>query len=321
MTPTPRWTRLVEARAAALFAARAESPALVLVGAGRSPCVGPGALVMAPPADGALPFAERSFAAVLDMRPPDEPCVPVAELARVCRPEGAVLTVTSSHTRAALADTLAGAGCVVDDTIPFDFLGSGSPWAARLGARAAGVLEELETHLAAGGVCAAATLLEAEVVAHLPPGATASAFVVGRRGAARPTPARPSVRVRLDEPEFRAALLRLAQDDAVVRWAAFLDAEVLSPAGVMFDLARYLDEIGAVSPAELRPGLWRWPGFETYRFLQAAGHRMAAGTAAALADAREPASPRLAATLAYDLVETLNALFDRCLVSEGSWSG
>ncbi len=321
MTPGSHWARLVEARAEALLAARAAPPALVLGGPDGFPCAVAGATVTAPPADGALPFADAAFASVIDAtRPESARPVAVAELGRVCRPEGAVVTVARGRELGARVGALAAAGCVVDATTPFDLLSS--PWAAALDAS---VGEELDAHLEAPGVQAAVALLEAELVALLPPAAVGRVVVVGRRSATRAAAVLdpPSIRARLDDPTLRSTLLGFAQDDAVVRWAAFLDAELLSPAGVAFDLARYLEEIGGVAPAELRPGLWRWPGFETYRFLQAVSHRMAARTAAALAadTALPPEWRGLPATLAYDFVDPRNGLRDRCLAVEAPWIG
>jgi SAM-dependent methyltransferase len=326
--------RLVDERAEALLTEAAAPPALIVARPSGFPCRIAGAVVVSDHGAGPvsvrsgaeqLPFPSGTFAAVVDTTRPEDPAdhLPfLRELARVCRPGGTVaaiacagLAVTAGpRTLAILEDCLDAVGCDVRRRVPFDVLGTFSPWRLGLGERRERVLAELEGHLAHPAVCAAVHLLEATVVAVLPPDRAGRVAVVARRrapGAAPPRPAAPEPppRAALVRPDVAAEALRLMQDDAVVRFAAFLDAELLSRADVGFDLLGYLEEIGRAESGELRPRLWRWPGLEAYRYLGALSHRLARAAVAGLSGGAGP-DAGLPATLEYDLVAMFNALVE-----------
>jgi hypothetical protein len=329
-----RLDRLAGRRAATLLAERLAAPALVVVAADGFSVPRAGATTVGPPgsgaavepgADGGLPFPAGEFAAVVDASRPGSAGAPApAELARVCRAGGVVAAVAAGGTATGgrsvgdLTAALAAAGCALEETVAFDLLGPGSPWRPALGERAAEVLAELEALLRFRSVRRAVRLLEAEVVAALPPAETGSALVVARRGGSGRA-ARPPVDLaaRLAAPALAARLLRLVQEDAVVRLAALVDAEVVSARGLGFDLARYLSAASlgpgasarARSAARRRARVW-YPGLDARRFVEAASYRIAAGAIAALG----PVDPEgLAPAMAYHVVETTSAALDRHL--------
>jgi hypothetical protein len=209
-------------------------------------------------------------------------------------------------------------GLEIVRAVPFDLLGTRSPWWARLGTRAEAVVAELESHLRCRQVRRAARFLERHLVAALPPEEVGAVGVVIRRAAPSPcadSAARDAQDV-LASWRFRRSVLRLLADDAVVRFAAFLDTAVLSPAGMPVHLARWVAEVASDPRLErdarqrlLPRRVWWSTRRDAQRLLAAAGHRLAQQTIAALE--RCPGAPAagvsIPATLEYELV----ALFNR----------
>jgi len=175
--------------------------------------------------------------------------------------------------------------------VPFDAFGPLSSWRLGLGARRDAVFAELEEHLASPAVRRAARLVEQHVVAALSPESVGRVMVVARRGPV-PPPVVASPAAALSAPAFVDAILPLLHDDAVVRWLAFVDAEWLSAPGVGFDLIGFLRTLTA--PAERRTELsallrrqrrWWQPRLEEARLAEAASHRLAEATIAAVGTA------------------------------------
>jgi hypothetical protein len=126
-------------------------------------------------------------------------------------------------------------------------------------------------------------------------------------------------RSRLDAPETTRRLLALLQHDAVVRFAAFVDAEVVGRLDLPFSLVRWLADASlrpgagdAAVPRALRANRSWYPGVDAYRLVQAASHRIATRTAALLGKVSVE-SAAVAPTLEYALVEVVNAMLDRRL--------
>jgi hypothetical protein len=298
--------------------------------------------------DGGPPGDER-YARVIDTTRPEAvagDAVRIARLVRACRPGGTVALVAvggpvlppdlrtpcdragpphggATRTLATAAAALAAAGAWVEGAVAFDLVGPFAPWRHALGGDADAVLAELDRHLRARAVRAMARLLDRELVSQLPPESTARAVLVARRVAPGDTGGARAVRDdphdRLDAPATTARLLGLLQDDAVVRFAAFVDAEILGRLDVPFSIVRWLTD------ASLRPGAgeraavrarranreW-YPGVDAYRLVQAASHRIATRTAAVLGKVSAE-SAVVAPTLEYALIEMVNAALDRRL--------
>jgi len=356
-----RAARLADRRAAELLAGAADGATLVAAAAGGFPlpACAPGATVVAAPGadvpgarpDDGGPLGE-DFAAVVDTTRPEavaDDAARIARLVRACRPGGTVALVAvggpvfapdgatpglrpagcgaATRTMATAASALAAAGAWIEGAVAFDLTGPLAPWRHALGGDADRVLAELDGHLAARAVRAAVRFLEREVVARLPPEATARTLLVARRvapgDAGRPRAVRGDARARLDEPAVTRRVLALLQDDAVVRFAAFLDAEVLSRLDVPFSLPRWLLAASArpgagddAAPRAAKAGRAWYPGLDAYRLVQAAGYRIAARTAALLE--RAAPSAAIAPTLEYALVEMVNAALDRRLAEGGT---
>jgi hypothetical protein len=223
------------------------------------------------------------------------------------------------RTWSSVREKLVAAGCEVVRAVPFDVLGVSSPWGRRLGARADRVIAELEAHLAFPEVRCAVRLLERRIVAALPVEEVGAIAVLARRRsaadrtvAAAPVPTLAAV---LASRAFGDAVLRLLRDDAVVRFAAFLDAEVLSPLGVPFDLPAWIATLGTdaararAAVAALLPfRRWWSPSFDVQRLLAATSHRLAQRAIDALGalPGATHEGVSLPATLEYDLIATLN---------------
>jgi hypothetical protein len=181
-----------------------------------------------------------------------------------------------------------------------------------------GVLDELESHLRFPAVRRAARFLDRHLVAALPLEETGSVALRLRKtlwaGRADPTTSR--VRDLLANRQFARRVLQLLRKDSVVRFAAFLDTAVLSPAGVPMHVGRWLAEV-AEDPelaedawAGLLPRrLWWTSRRDVQRVLAAAGHRMAHQIISVLADhpGASVGGVSIPATLEYDFV----ALFHR----------
>jgi SAM-dependent methyltransferase len=327
------WARLADERAAELLGAAVELPALVVARPDGFGCPADRGVVVAVAPGGErpgvscvaaeLPFATATFASVVDTTRPEDPGDHeplVRELLRVCRPGGVVAAVACGGAAATvgprtlplLTDCLTVGGAEIERLVPFDALGTFSPWRLALGARRDRVLAELEAHLGHPAVREATRLLEEVVVSTLPPEQVGRVFLLARRSIGRAEARRGASVVPpgagLARPDVGPVALRLLQDDTVIRFAAFLDAELLAPAGTGFDVLRWLEELGAAPGGELRPRLWRWPGLEAYRFLGAASHRLARRTLAALTEGDPDAG--VLATLEYDLVAAMNALLE-----------
>jgi SAM-dependent methyltransferase len=281
-----------------------------------------------------LPFRDGAFAAVVDTQRAEaawDDEQRLAELVRVCRPGGTIALVACPggvdvglRTWDGVRGRLMAAGCEVARAVPFDPLGVSSPWRRRLGPRTERVLAELEQHLAFPEVRRAVRLLERRIVEALPLEEAGAIAVLARRRTAAdrtvgPAPL-PALAAVLASRAFGDAVLRLLRDDAVVRFAAFLDAEVLSPLGVPFDLPGYVAALGADAErareavAALLPHRRWWStSFDVQRLLAAASHRLARRAIEALRGlpgaTHEGVS--LPATFEYDLIATLNRALER----------
>jgi hypothetical protein len=314
-----RWGRLADRRAAELLAVGAAEPALVVGAPDGFPVRGARAAV-----DGAPPAAV--FAAVIDTVRPEgafDDDARLGHLVRACRPGGTLAlvacaggTTESARSLVGFAPRLAALGCDVVRAVPFDLLGLFSPWRARLGTRLETVLAELETYLASPAVRAAVRFLERHVVAALPPSEAGSVAVLARRRAAgeapAPPPPVPDLEATLASRALAEGALHHLRDDAVVRFAAFLDAEVLAPAGVGFDLVDFIARASAEpgrGRAAVRPDEpWWTPSLDVQRLLTAASHRLAHRAIARLG-ARSDAihdGVGLPDTLEYELIAAFN---------------
>lgn len=317
-----RWARLVDGRAGRLLAGAAVEPALVLAPPGGFPCL--------------LPASAPSGAAaasLVDTTRPEEPgdhAAQVRQLVQLAGEDAAVVLVAcggppamtagpAPRSLAVVEAALAEVGFGVARRVPFDALGPLSPWRLGLGARRDAVFAELEEHLASPAVRRTARLIERHVVAALPPEAAGRVLVVARR-APVPVPIAVDPAATLTSAALAAALLPLLHDDAVVRWLTFVDVEWLSADTVGFDLVRFLRDLTA--PADRRAEIaallrtqrrWWQPRLEEARLSEAASHRMAQSTIAAVDAA---VGDGIAATLLYPLVGALNAEIDR-LLAEG----
>jgi hypothetical protein len=314
-----RWGRLADRRAAELLAAGAAEPALVVGAPDGFPVRGARDV-----ADGAPPAAP--FAAVIDTARPEgafDDDARLGDLVRACRPGGTLAlvacaggTTEGARSLVGLVPRLAALGCDVVQVVPFDVLGLFSPWRARLGMRRAPALAELETHLASCAVRAAVRFLERHVVAALPPSEAGSVAVLARRrgvGASpAPPPPSPDLEAMLASRVLADGALHHLRDDAVVRFLAFLDAEVLAPAGVGFDLVDFVARVSAEpgrGRAAVRPDEpWWTPSLDVQRLLTAASHRLAHRAIVGLgarADAIRD-GVRLPDTLEYELIAAFN---------------
>jgi hypothetical protein len=275
-----------------------------------------------------LPFRDGAFASVIDTARPEaawDDAQRLAELVRVCRPGGTLALVACPgvdvglRTWAGVRSRLVGLGCEVVRAVPFDVLGVSAPWRRRLGGRVERVMAELEAHLAFPEVRRAVRLLERRIVAALGlEEAGAIAVLARRRTAADRTVApvpEPALAAVVASRAFGDAVLRRLQDDAVVRFAAFLDAEVLSPLEVPFDLPAWVATLGAdrerarAAVAALLPHRRWWSAsFDVQRLLAATSHRLAERVIDALRG--HPGATHegvsLPATFEYDLIATLN---------------
>jgi len=346
-----RWGRLVERRARDLLGSVRGAPAVVLDVPGGYPAprealpdavvVGAGGRGVVRGGTESLPLRAASSAAVVDTTRPETPADHerrVAELVRVCRPGGTIALVACGgrvasrsvggvRSWASLSGLLARAGCDVVRVVPFDLLGTFSPWRTGLGVRAERVLGELEDHLRVPEVRRAVRFLERRLVAALPVEQAGSVFVVARRRGGAPEPAHApgapeSASAVVASRAFGDALLRLARDDAVVRFAAFLDAEIFSPAAVSFDLVRHLAAAAAdpvrgetARRALLARRRWWSPRSDVQRLLGAASFRLAHRTMAVLRELPGASvdGVRLPETLEYELL----TLFNRRLEPSG----
>lgn len=336
-----RWARLADWRAAELLAAASRGgPALVVVSPGGfpPPAAGGPRLAVTPEALARAPAVE----AVLDTTRPEGPGDPaprVAAMVRACRAGGTIAAIACGGAPGAggssaplglarLGALLEDAGCRIVELVPFDLLGPLSPWRLGLGPRAGRVLEELDEHLRHRSVRRAVRLLEREVVATLPPERVGRVLVraerapAGEGGVPRPRLAPRMVdpaplSARLAAPALARRVLKLMQEDAVVRFAAFVDAELLSAQATGFDLARYLGaaslEAESAGPARARAerrGRCWYPGLDARRFVEAAAFRLVRRTVETLGAA---GGAGVADTLTYHLLETINAELDRHL--------
>ncbi len=324
------WAGLADRRATTLLApAHVGGRALVVAAAaGFPPPALDGATTCAPTA---LERSDDSFDTVIDTTRPEEPADHgrlLDALVRSCRPDGTIAVIACGGVPAAdgpgaprslalVRTRLAAAGWAPVRVVPFDLLGPLSPWRLGLGGRADRVLAELDAFLRFRSVRAAVRFLERELVAALPCERVGRALVVARRGAGAIGGGDPGV--TLECPDRARRVLAHLQHDAVVRFAAFLDAEFLVPAGVHFDLARYLVAVSATAgngdPARARALRERrcwFPGYDARRFVEAVSHRMAQRAVEALAAAAGPTAG-LAESFDYALFETCNAALDRFL--------
>jgi hypothetical protein len=305
------------------------------------------------PATDFLPFPAEAFASVVDTAYPEVPgdyARHLNELVRVCRPGGEIACVAYGGTapsppedgfrirlhgraHAWVRATLEAADCEIVREVPFDVLGPLSPWRLALGARAESVLAELEEHLQHRSVRRAVRLVERGLVATLDPSEAARVVLVARRrdpcAARTAADGRTSRRVapgeRVRDPTFTRAAVRLLHDDAVLRWLAFLDVEILSPLRVPFDLPRWVAAMAAEDANQRTAAVdllgrrrWWYPGLEERRVLEAASYRLAQATLAALTDLDAAGSPGAGfiATLEYDLVAAFNARLGRTAAGE-----
>jgi hypothetical protein len=310
-----RWARLAARRENELLRAVLAAPAAVL------PAAGPGLGAVASPGVISDPrdLPAGAFAAVVDRTAGD--AARLAALVRACRTGGTVAVVArggESPDATTVTTLLEAAGCDLVRVVPYDLLGASSPWRGRLGPEAAALVAELDAQLASPAVRAAARLLEREVVAALPPAAAARALVVAhRRGTDQAAVREPSP--PRGGPAFVRRALALMQDDAVVRFAAFLAAEVQPVLGLAGDFAAWLldaasaDGSGALASGRARAAGRSWyPGLDARRFVEAAAHRMARGVVGTLA-AATPGDAALADTFEYPVLQVCNAGLDVCL--------
>ncbi len=239
MHPGSRWARLADRRAAELLASAAGDGAVIAEVDGGFPC-----RVRTRTTDTPAPC-------VVDTARPEEPgdhAARVDALLDACAPGGTIALVAcggtaagdgplAPRTLAAVRAQLSARGYTVARLVPFDVLGPSSPWRLGLGHRADAVLAELDAHLASPSVRVAARLGERHVVAALAPSQAARVLVVAHSdGGGGPEPAAGDPQAVLHDAAFAAAALRLVHDDAVVRFLAFLDAELLSLPAVGVDL-------------------------------------------------------------------------------------
>jgi hypothetical protein len=296
-----------------------------------------------------IPFSSETFASVIDTTRPESPADHeelLGELVRVCRPGGTVALIACGGSVAAASGGMAPrsfesveewlrrAGCDIERVVTFDVFAPLSPWRLVLGERRSQVLGELEEHLRFSRVRRAVRLLERHLVPALPPCEVGRVFVLARRRYPGQPPkaivgeqSRPSIRSVLDAGNFGAAVLRFLQDDAVVRFAAFLDAEVLSAARLPFNLTCYIDAVGSAPENAavaarilLRRRRWRHAGLEVQAFISAAIYRMARRTIEVLQDAPDSVRDdvRLPDTLEYEFFEALNVQIERSLAAGSS---
>jgi hypothetical protein len=151
----------------------------------------------------------------------------------------------------------------------------------------------LDAHLDAPGVRSPGRLVETLVRARRTPEQAGRVLVVGRRaGACPPAPSRRA---------FDVAIRPLLHDDAVVRWLAFVDAELLAPSGADVDLIGWVRSTASpeVEPLLRSRGRWWHHDLEVQRLGEAAAHRLAQRTIAAL-------EGDVPATLEYELVSAFN---------------
>jgi hypothetical protein len=313
---------LIDGRAGRLLAGAAVEPALVLAPPGGFPCLLP-----------ASAASDARAASIVDTTRPEEPgdhAAMVRQLVQLAGEDATVVLVAcggppaatpgpAPRSLAVVETALAEMGFAVAQRVPFDVLGPLSPWRLGLGARRDAVFAELEEHLGSPAVRRAARLIERHVVAALPPDTAGRVLVVARR-APVPAPIAVEPAAALASAELGDALLPLLHDDAVVRWLAFVDAEWLSADTVGFDLVRFLRELTA--PAGRRADVaallrtqrrWWQPRLEEARLAEAASHRMAQATIAAVDAA---VGDGIAGTLLYPLVGAFNAEIDRLLAEE-----
>jgi len=357
-----RWGQLADRRAAELLGSSQGARTLVVAATGGFPYQGSqrrGSTVLSPltmsrqgavravPDD--IPFSTETFTSVIDTTRPEQPADHgqlLHELVRVCHPGGTIAVIACGGSTAgssggvaprsfvSVEECLRHAGCDIERVVTFDVFAPLSPWRLMLGERRSAVLGELEEHLRFPRVRRAVRLLERHLVPALPPCDVGRVFVVARRRHPGQPPgpvvlehSRPSIRSVLDAGYFGAAVLRFLQDDAVVRLAAFVDAEVLSAARLPFNLARYIDAVGSgpdnaavAARALLRRRRWRHAGLEVQAYLSAATYRMAKRTIDVLQDAPDSVrdAVRLPDTLEYELFEALNAQIERSLAAVSS---
>ncbi len=298
-----RWAQLAERRGAGLLRALRTPSARVLAATGGFPLR---------PA-----MVEAPCDVVIDPARPEQPCDHGARLRAMiadCAPDGMVALVACggpSHPAAACAPrSLAATRTILDAhgfgvaLLPFDVLGPCAPLRLGLGARRDRVLDELDGHLAAPSVRRAARLVEAHLVAGLRPEETGRVLVVAARGRVPQLPAP-------DRAAFEAGMLPLLHDDAVMRWLTFVDAELLSPVGAGGGLLAALRDVDGTAAQALLQSRGRWwaRDLEVQRLVEAAAHRLAGQTVAALDDP-------VATTLEYELVAAFNALAGRWLAEE-----
>jgi hypothetical protein len=196
-----------------------------------------------------------------------------------------------------------------------------------LGERCGEVLGELEEHLRSRRVRTAVRLLERHFVAALAPCHAGRVFVVARRDQGGQ---RPAVIIQedphrdlgglIEDDAFGGAALRFLQDDAVLRWAAFLDSEIISAVPLPFNLVAYVEEMASRTRNAAMAGKslsrrrrWRYPGLEVQAVIAAATYRMTKRTIEALRDAPESVYSvvRLPDTLEYELFGALGTEITR----------
>jgi hypothetical protein len=294
----------------------------------------PDAVLCEPVALGSVPPA--AFDTVLAATRPEEPDDQhrfVRGLGRACRTGGVVALVAGGDRPAAAPGMpgvrsvpaaealLATNGSVVECVVPFDLLAPGAPLRRALGAEADRVLAELDGWCAHAGMRALLRFVERELVAALPWTWAGRALLLARRGggprvraAVAADPA--TLGARLHRPAVAHRVLALVQDDAVVRFLAFVDAELLVPGGVRFDPVRYLLALAAVdgctgaarARAAARGRTW-FPGYDSRRLVEAVAHRMVERTVAAFGAHPGPEAD-VAASLTYPLLEACHAVLE-----------
>ncbi|HEV7731393.1 MAG TPA: hypothetical protein VGR62_04485 [Candidatus Binatia bacterium] len=298
-----RWARLAERRATALLGALQTPSARVLDALGGFPLEA---------ASGAAPCD-----VVIDPARPEQPDDHGARLRAMiadCAPDGTLALVACggpAQPASPCGPRSLGATRAILDAhgftvalLPFDVLGPCAPLRLGLGVRRERVLAELDAHLAASSVRRAARLVEAHLVAGLAPEETGRVLVVGTRGRVPLLPVP-------DRAVFAAGMLPLLHDDAVMRWLAFVDTELLSPVGAGIGLLAAMRDVDGTAAQTLLQARGRWwaRDLEVQRLVEASAHRLACRTIAALDDP-------VAATLEYELVSAMNALANRWLADE-----